>query len=90
MTVLIVERVTPSVRGELTRWLIEVQAGVFVGRISAAVRQLLWERVCAARKEGSALIVYATNNEQGFAMEMAGERTRNVRDFEGLALVTVQ
>lgn len=90
MTLMILERVTPSLRGELTRWLLEVQAGVFIGRVSAAVRQLLWEKVCASRKDGSALIAYQTNNEQGFAMEMAGERSRNVRDFEGLSLVTVQ
>ena len=69
-----------------------MQTGVFIGRIPPP-------RVLASFSGKSApwpqepealLIAYATNNEQGFAMEMAGERTRNVRDFEGLSLVTVQ
>jgi CRISPR-associated protein Cas2 len=90
MTVLIVERVSPSVRGELTKWLLEVKAGVFVGKVSGAVRERLWEQACKAVKEGSALLVYTTNTEQGFAMEMVGERSRVLRDFEGLSLITVR
>lgn len=90
MTVMILERVSPSLRGQLSRWLIEIHTGVFVGRISAQVRQLLWEMVCDARKDGSAVLVYQTNSEQGFRIEISGERSRNVRDFEGLQLVTIQ
>jgi CRISPR-associated protein Cas2 len=40
MVVLILERVPPGLRGELTRWFLEPQAGVFVGRVSAIVREL--------------------------------------------------
>ena len=35
MVVLILQSVRPSLRGELTRWLIQPAAGVFVGRVSA-------------------------------------------------------
>ncbi|MBA3516457.1 MAG: type I-E CRISPR-associated endoribonuclease Cas2, partial [Rhizobiales bacterium] len=31
MVVMMLERVSPSLRGELTRWLIEPKTGVFVG-----------------------------------------------------------
>lgn len=31
MTVLIARAVTPGVRGELSKWMLEVDAGVFVG-----------------------------------------------------------
>ena len=34
MTVLILERVPASLRGQLTRWMLEVKAGVFVGNIA--------------------------------------------------------
>ena len=53
MVVLILERVPPGLRGELTRWFLEPQAGVFVGRVSAAVRERLWEKA-AARPEKAA------------------------------------
>jgi CRISPR-associated endoribonuclease Cas2 subtype I-E len=35
LTVIIVERATPGLRGQLTRWMLEVRAGVFVGTLSA-------------------------------------------------------
>jgi len=41
MVVLILEKVPRSLRGELTRWMIEVDTGIFVGRLSAMVRDLL-------------------------------------------------
>lgn len=88
MTVIILERVTPGLRGELSRWLIEPKAGVFIGRISALVREKLWERV--NRKLGSAgaaVLCWQTNNEQGFDIEMVGDRSRVVVDFDGLKLI---
>ncbi|WP_338874723.1 type I-E CRISPR-associated endoribonuclease Cas2e [Spirosoma sp. SC4-14] len=68
MMVLIVERVSPSLRGDLGRWLIEVQAGVFVGRVSELVREALWERATNRVDEGTVTMLWRTNNEQGFDM----------------------
>ena len=44
--VMLLERVSPGLRGELTRWLLELKAGVFVGRVSAMVRERLWATAC--------------------------------------------
>jgi CRISPR-associated protein Cas2 len=88
MIVMIVERVTPSLRGELTRWLIQPKTGVFVGRLSARVRDLLWDKVSAKRKGGAALLVYSDNTEQGFSIRTAGKTSKLIRDFEGLFLAT--
>ncbi|WP_020598410.1 type I-E CRISPR-associated endoribonuclease Cas2e [Spirosoma panaciterrae] len=68
MMVLMVERVSPSLRGDLGRWLIEVQAGVFVGRVSELVREALWERATNRVDEGTVTMLWRTNNEQGFDM----------------------
>jgi len=46
MVVMILECVPESLRGELSRWLLEPKAGVFVGTVTATVRERLWERVC--------------------------------------------
>jgi CRISPR-associated protein Cas2 len=88
MIVLILERVSPSLRGELTRWLLEPRAGVFIGTVSALVRDKLWELVCQRAGGGGGLLAYNTDNEQGFALRLWGDTTRLVRDFEGLSLVT--
>ena len=90
MMVLILERVTPSMRGELTRWLLEPKANVFAGRVTAMVRDKLWEKVeKSTRGKTAATLIYASDNEQGFAIRQVGEPARVVRDFEGLLLVTI-
>lgn len=96
MVLMILERVTPSLRGELTRWLIQPQSGVFVGTVSALVRDKLWDKVTQAveglkptktgRRPG-AMMVYTTNSEQGFAVRATGQTDRTIEDFEGLVLV---
>lgn len=86
MILIILERVTPGLRGELTRWMIELKAGVFVGSFSALVRDRLWELVCERMKKGAGMMVYRTNSEQGFAFRFWGVTDRLVEDFEGLNL----
>jgi CRISPR-associated protein Cas2 len=86
MIVMILERVTPSLRGELTRWLIQPKTGVFVGRVSARVRDLLWEKVIASKRRGAALLVYHDNTEQGFSIKTSGATNKIIEDFEGLLL----
>ncbi len=49
---MILEKVPVSLRGELTRWLIEPHAGVFVGHVNARVRDKLWEKCCQAKRTG--------------------------------------
>ncbi len=87
MIVIILERVPASLRGELTRWLLEPRTGVFVGRPSALVRDKLWELVGDKLKGGAALMIYRSDTEQGFTMLTHGNTARTLRDFEGLTLV---
>lgn len=87
MVVMILERVPLGLRGELTRWLIEPRAGVFVGQVSAAVRDRLWLKVCEKSRDGAATIIYNAANEQGFTIRNWGDPSRNVVDFEGLLLI---
>lgn len=84
---MILEKVPTSLRGELTRWLIEPHPGVFVGHVSALVRERLWDKVCAQLKEGGAVQAWSTNNEQRFMIRMAGNTDRQLVDLEGLYLV---
>ncbi len=87
MVVIILENVSPSLRGELTRWLIEPRAGVFVGHISGMVRDRLWNKCCERLRDGGAVQLWSTNNEQRFAVRTAGVTRREVVDFEGLQLI---
>jgi CRISPR-associated protein Cas2 len=89
VTVIIVERVPVGLRGELTRWMLEIHTGVFVGRLSAMVRDVLWEYVCDHMREGAGFLVYQSNAEQGFAVRSCGATSRRIENWEGLTLVTI-
>lgn len=87
--VLILERVPTSLRGELTRWLLEPKAGMFVGTISAAVRDRLWEKVCGAMAGGAGILIHSSDGEQGFRVRFWGASARSMIDYEGLTLVQI-
>ncbi|MEV4390570.1 type I-E CRISPR-associated endoribonuclease Cas2e [Nonomuraea sp. NPDC049607] len=79
--------VPDHVGGALSRWLIEPCPGLFVGTVSARVRDELWAAVSASVGDGMAVLVHPADNEQGFAMRTSGQRRRHVVDFDGLQLI---
>ena len=87
MVVMILENALPSVRGELNCWLIEPHAGVFVGQVSAMVRDRLWELCCEKVKKGGVVQMWNSNTEQRFRVRTFGETRREIVDYEGLQLV---
>lgn len=87
MTVIVLEKVPTSVRGELTRWMLELRTGVFIGSVSASVRDSLWEMITVKLKGGGGLLIHNAANEQGFAVRYCGATSKSVESFEGLLLV---
>ena len=89
MVVMLLEKVPTSLRGELTRWLIEPHSGVFVGHVNAMVRDRLWDKCCKAKRTGGVVQIWSTNTEQRFQMRMAGATKRSVVELDGLQLIRV-
>ncbi len=87
MVVIATAAVPEHVRGALTRWMIEPKAGLYVGTLSARVREELWEVVEASLGEGSAVCIHPTDTEQRFLVRTAGPQRREVMDYEGLQLI---
>ncbi|WP_232315444.1 type I-E CRISPR-associated endoribonuclease Cas2e [Mycobacterium celatum] len=81
--------VPPGLRGHLTRWLLEISPGVFVGHISARVRELMWQRVIEYVSDGRALMVYTARNEQRLAFEVHGHDWEPI-DHDGICLMRRQ
>ncbi|MDT0300837.1 type I-E CRISPR-associated endoribonuclease Cas2e [Streptomonospora wellingtoniae] len=79
--------VPDHLRGALTRWLLEVTPELYVGTVSARVRDELWEATCGCVGEGTAVLVYPASNEQGFELRTSGGRRRYPTDFDGMTLV---
>ncbi len=76
----------PALRGDLTKWLFEINVGVYVGQVSARVRDELWNRIVENCKVGRVTMVYQTNNEQHFAFRVHNSDWKPI-DFDGLTLM---
>ena len=87
MVVMVLEKVSVSLRGELTRWLIEIKTGVYIGDVNAMVRDRLWKKCIERRGAGSVFQAWSTNNEQGYSMRIEGETNRSIVDWEGVLLI---
>lgn len=89
MVVMVLERVPVGLRGELTRWLLEPHSGLFVGHVSARVRDRLWEKCVEAGGTGGVIQIWSTNTEQRFRIRMHGATRRRVVEWEGVQLIAV-
>jgi CRISPR-associated protein Cas2 len=89
MNVIILERVPASLRGELSRWLIEPKTGTFIGYVSAMVRDRLWRKCCQRRGTGGVIQIWSTNNEQRFKIRMHGYTTRRIIELDGIQLIQI-
>lgn len=87
IVVITMENATERLRGECTRYMLEIKAGVFVGTISASVRDILWNTITESGEAGGAVLLYSAQNEQGFCMKMHGDPRRRVVDFDGLQMI---
>lgn len=86
MTVIVLTNCPVGLRGFLTRWLLEISPGVFLGSPSTRIREILWAEVRQYAGQGRALLAYQTNNEQGYTFE-THDHAWHPKDHEGLTLI---
>ncbi|MGW4492843.1 type I-E CRISPR-associated endoribonuclease Cas2e [Streptomyces sp. NPDC004376] len=86
MTVIILTHCPAGLRGFLTRWLLEISPGVFLGSPSVRVRDILWNEVRTYSGQGRALLAHTTDNEQGFTFR-THDHAWHPTDHEGLTLL---
>ncbi len=87
MLVVVTENVPPRLRGRLAIWLLQVRAGVYVGDVSARVREMIWQQCAELYEEGNVVLAWATNTESGFDFQTLGSNRRMPVDIDGLRLV---
>ena len=86
MVVLNVVNCPQQLRGDLTKWMLEINTGVYVGKLNAKVREEIWHRVCDNIKNGQATMVYSCNNEQGYGFYTHNMTWKPV-DYDGITLI---
>lgn len=88
MMVIVVENVPPRLRGRLAVWLLEIRAGVYVGKYSKRVREMIWSQVAEGLGDGNAVLTWTTNTESGFDFLTIGKNRRIPVEMEGVKLVS--
>jgi CRISPR-associated protein Cas2 len=88
MIVIAATAIPDHLRGALSRWLLEVTPELYVGSVSAKVRDELWSSVADSTAAGTAVLAHPADNEQGFTLRTAGTQRREPIDFEGLTLIS--
>lgn len=86
MVVVVLTACPPGLRGDLSKWLLEIAPGVFVGTVSARVRDKLWDRIVKLAENGRAVMVYSAQNEQHMAFKVHQADWTPV-DCDGLELI---
>jgi len=88
MIVITTENAPPRLRGRLGLWLVEVRAGVYVGKVSRRVREMIWDNIVQGIDNGNAVMVWSSNTESGFDFLTLGENRRIPVEMDGIKLVS--
>jgi CRISPR-associated protein Cas2 len=88
MLVTVVENAPPRLRGRLAIWLLEVRAGVYIGKVSRRVREMIWEQIEKGIEDGNAVMAWSTNTESGFDFMTLGANRRIPVEMDGIKLVS--
>ncbi len=70
----------------MSRLAIEIKAGVFVATVNARVRDQLWKRMTEEWKN-PCIMLFSTNNEQGYEIRTFGDPDREAINFDGITLL---
>jgi len=89
MTILVSRKLEPKIRGSLRKWMIEIDAGVFIGDLSKRVREEIMGWLKPQMKEGEAtLIISEPKSQTGYRIETILKEThRETVELSGIPLV---
>ena len=86
MVVITLSECPSSLKGDLSKWLLEINPGVYVGNINPRVRENLWDRICESIKTGKATMAFSARNEQHLGFMVHNAEWEPI-DFDGIKLV---
>ncbi|MEI2777229.1 MAG: type I-E CRISPR-associated endoribonuclease Cas2e [Tetrasphaera sp.] len=86
MVVLVLTAVPAGLRGHITRWLLEIAPGVYVGHLTRRVRDDVWDRVVELCKDGRAIMIESARGEQRLYFRVHRHDWEPV-DLDGIQLI---
>ena len=86
MTIIVLTNCPAKLRGDITKWMIEINTGVYIGKLTARVRDQLWNRICENIKVGRATMVFPSEGEQHYDFRVHNTTWEPV-DLDGIKLM---
>ena len=86
MIIVVLTDCPPKLRGDLSKWLFEINTGVYVGKVSTRVREALWSRICESIYLGQDTMVYPAPGEQKMEFRV-NNTTWEIVDYDGVKLM---
>ena len=87
MIAVVTEDVPRRLRGRLALWLLEVRAGVYLGKYSKRTREMIWKELVLGVGRGNAVMAWASQRSAGFDFETLGSNRRIPVELDGVKLV---
>ena len=88
MLVIVAENIPARLRGRLAIWLLEIRAGVFIGKVSRRVREMIGGLIEAHIEDGNVVMAWPSPTPQGFQFITLGKNRREQVEFDGIFLVS--
>lgn len=85
-TVVVLIGAAVGLRGHVTRWMVEIAPGVFVGEVSSRVAGKVWTTITERIRDGQAIMVRKAHTEQGWDARAAGVDRWSGVSLDGLTL----
>lgn len=92
ITILSSSSLPPKIQGSLRKWMIEIDAGVFIGDLNPRVRAEVINWLRPQMSSGEATLIYADSRSQtGYKIEtLLKEKNREIVEISGIPLVKKQ
>lgn len=87
VVVIIAESVPSACHGVVSRYLMRVGTGIYVGTLTPRVRDALWIQAQEFRGRGEMTMIYPSATPQGFTVLGAGKLPKWLVDFDGLTFL---
>lgn len=91
MMIIKTTNVPDRIRGRLSRYLLEIDPGLYIGNFNNRTRSRIWSAIISddalfASEDAVIVMAWATQDDNGFSFISFGERRRHPFNLEGLIL----
>ena len=88
MIIFVLSLCPQNLQGYISLFLVEIAAGVYVGNVSARIREDMWKTAISySGRQGKVIMVYKSNTVQGYEIKMHNHGRRKLEDMDGLQII---